>query len=71
MHGLTRNRAAKHANGIYHYLQSVSSQTFRSLMRNLRVLRGQFYSEAIGNVRAMPTVATDGVTEELPFDHSD
>ncbi|WP_339643608.1 hypothetical protein [Jannaschia helgolandensis] len=40
-------------------------------MRNLRVLRGQFYSEAIGNVRAMPTVATDGVTEELPFDHSD
>jgi len=40
-------------------------------MRNLRGLRGKFYSEAIGNVRAMPKVATDGVTEELPLDHSD
>ena len=69
MHGLTRNRAMKHPNGIYHYLQSMSPQTFRSLMRNLRGLRGQFYREAIGNVRAMPTVATDG-TEELPLDHA-
>jgi len=80
MHGLTRNRATKHPNGIYYYLQSVSHrrllpakrvpQTFRLLVRNLRGLRGQFYREAIGNVRTMPTVATDGVTEDLPLDHA-
>ena len=69
MPGLARNRAAKHANSIYHYLQSVSPQTFRSLVRNLRGLRGQFYREAIGNVRAMPKVATDGEIEDLPLDH--
>ena len=39
-------------------------------MRNLRGLRGQFYREAIGNVRTMQTVATDGETEELPLDHA-
>ena len=50
MHGHARNRSTKHANGTYHYLQSVSPQTFRSLMRNLQGLRGQFYSEAIGSI---------------------